>query len=128
MPTDAREVTGYVFSAGPDRLGIGGTAAAAGKLFFRSGDTRLEGTTPVGIRTWNHVVVSRDRGKVAVFLNGRLTPEISGAAPSPVNAAWLFIGGCEDRTNGFEGKLDEVAVYGRALGAKEAAQHFRASR
>lgn len=128
LPPDAREVTGHMFSTGPDRLGIGGSSGAQGKLFFRSGEARLEGRTPLEIRTWNHVVVSREGGSVRVYLNGKAEPEISGAVPPASGAGRFTIGGCADGSESFEGRLDEVAVYGRALPAKAAVLHFQTAR
>ena len=88
MPSDARTVTGYVFSRGPDgnsscpgdHLGIGGTHVVQGRLLFYNGNKyaeTLSGTTPIGLRTWNHVVMVRDRKHVLVYLNGSRTPEIA---------------------------------------------------
>ena len=37
-------------------------------------------------------------------------------------------GGRNDKAFGFEGRLDEAAVYNRALSAKEIAEHFAAAR
>jgi len=48
-------------------------------------------------------------------------------AETPSNAEMLWIGGRGDGGDGFEGKIDEVAVYDRALSVAEAAGHFKAS-
>ena len=40
----------------------------------------------------------------------------------------LFVGGRSDDLGHFEGKIDEVAVYDRALSADEIAEHVRAAR
>lgn len=125
---DARSCTGHLFSAGTDRLGIGGTQFAPGRLVFASGATRLQGTTDIALRTWNHVVFVRNRDRVAVYLNGSELPEIAGTATGTAGAAGLLIGGTEDRSANFEGKIDEIAVYRRALPTGAAARHFAASR
>jgi putative membrane-bound dehydrogenase-like protein len=141
FPTNARPVTGYLFSLGSDKdseaagdhVGIGGTltTASEGKLFFFNGNqlnTMLAGKTELALRSWHHVVLVRDQKHVTVYLDGNGTPEISGDAESSVpNSAEMFIGGRCDNFSNFEGKLDEVAVYDRALFAAEAAQHFQSA-
>ena len=144
MPVDARAVTGYLLSRGVDgaegapgdHLGIGGgtldEASAAGKLFFyNGGDLKqvLVGTTEIGLRTWNHVVLVRDGDEVAVYLNGRTDPELAGqiAPGCPPEVTQLFLGGRNDNLFNFEGRIDEVALYNRPLTAQEAAEHFVAA-
>lgn len=142
LPSDARPVTGYFFSRGADgaenaagdHLGIGGTdnAAATGKLIFFNGndaDQLLTGTANVPLRTWNHVVLVRNGKKVTVYLNGNARPEISGEAEIGYAAGTgqLFVGGRNDGFANFEGKIDEVSVYNRALTSDEVARHYKAS-
>lgn len=148
LPADARPVTGYVFSRGPDgdsnavgeHLGIGGTFRGAdgngpdnsGKLILFNGNGRgqlLAGRTPLALRAWHHVVLVREGGKVRVHLDGRAEPEISGEFPHTVPAGVedVFFGGRNDGLFGLEGKLDEIAVYERVLGAEEIAAHYAAS-
>jgi putative membrane-bound dehydrogenase-like protein len=142
LPAEARAVTGYVFSRGRDgdkaargeQLGIGGTfrADVAGKLILFNGNERdevLAGRTTLALRAWHHVVLVREGGQVRVHLDGRAEPEISGifnhTVPAGENS--LFIGGRNDGLFNFEGKLDEVALYPRALAAHEIAAHYQAS-
>ncbi len=143
LPHDARAVTGYVFSRGApgsqdaagDHLGIGGTdqqSMSAGKLIFFNGNQKNElliGATQLQPKTWNHVVLVRDAAKVAVYLNGNTTPEISGevSVTRPEEMAELFVGGRNDGFAPFEGKVSDVAVYDRVLSADEIAAHFLAS-
>ena len=128
LPADARPVTGYLVSRGKDgaagapgdHLGIGGTHAAGGKLFFFNGDrlNRLvAGTTVLTPKSWHHVLLVRDRDRVRVYLDGAVEPELRGevepgcASDEPE----LFLGGRSDGFAGLEGKIDEAAVWGRAL-------------
>lgn len=142
LASDARAVTGYVFSRGRegargapgDHLGIGGTSepAGKGKLLFYNGDAAAEslvGRTTLRLRTWHHVVLVRDGRNVTVYLDGKARPEIAGQAEPTAGkgTARLFIGGRSDGLFSFEGKIDEVAVFGRAVTAEEAAAHFAAA-
>jgi hypothetical protein len=136
MPSTARPVTGYFFSRGQDgaagapgdHLGIGGTNTAAGKLIFFGGDAcnkLLAGKTEIPLRTWNHVLLVRDGSRASVYLNFNKEPEIAGEITPGCrpDEAQIFLGGRNDNIANFEGKLDEVAVYDRAISFDELAQH-----
>jgi hypothetical protein len=120
LPARIRGVTGYLFDWG-DRLAIGGTNEAAGCLVLSSAghDRTLTGTTSLPLKQWTHVAFTRDRSEVVVYVNGQ--PEIMGELPPPraADAASLYLGGAREPAHSFEGKLDEVAVFDRALGAAE---------
>ncbi len=137
LPADARTVTGYLFSRGlpdakgaaGDHLSIGGTGSASGKLVFSTGeasDQTLIGKTVLREKTWHHLVLVRDGNKIAVYLNGAAEPEIAGDIPMgcPSDAECMFIGGRGDNSANLEGRIDEVAVYGRTLSSAEIAGHF----
>jgi hypothetical protein len=145
LPHDARPVTGHLLSrravprpvdnltdAAGDHLSIGGTSANAGRLVFFNGHKMnqvVAGKTRLELKTWYHVVLVRDGNKVAVYLNGDAEPEISGEAGvsyQPGQDA-LLVGGRADNYASFEGKLDEVAVYDRALTPGEATAHWKAA-
>jgi hypothetical protein len=142
MPSHARPVTGYFFSRGQngaagapgEHLGIGGTNAASGKLIFfngHAGDELLAGKTEIPLRTWNHVALVRDGRRATVYLNFNKEPEIAGELTPGCrpDQSQLFLGGRNDNFANFEGKLDEAAIYDRALSASEIAQHeFTAGR
>ncbi len=127
LPADARPVTGYLVARGPDELAIGGAGAASGKLVFSSEGHTLAGSTPLALNTWYHLVLVRERAAVRVYLNGNPTPEIAGEAGEPATEPGVMIGGHGDTTASFEGRIDEVAVFGRALPAAEAAAQYKAA-
>lgn len=138
MPNDARPVTGYLFSRGRehafaapgDHLGIGGTEGHTGSLIFHNSDDSehmLSGSTVIERWTWYHVVLVREGDKVNVYLNGKL--EIDGKVGSaiPPTVGQFFIGGRCDSDSTFEGRVDETAIYDRALTADEVAKLYRAA-
>lgn len=140
MPVDARPVTGYVFSRGPegaegapgDHVAIGGTHSATGKLVFFNGNERnqsIAGKTEVLPKTWNHIVLVRDGENVTVYLNGNATPEISGEAEVTYapDVKQVFIGGRNDNFSNFEGRIDEAAMYDRVLPPNEIIEHYRSA-
>ncbi len=141
LPNDARAVTGYLFSRGPDaaasapgdHLGIGGTheqGTLQGKLFFYNGnedEELLVGKTEIAPRTWHHVALVRRGEEVRVYLDGNPEPEITGNArwTIPKETTDVFLGGRNDALFGLEGRLHEVAVFARALSAEQIARHYQ---
>ncbi len=133
-------MSGFLFSRGPgrdievrgDHLGIGGSRNATGHLFFANGNQAkqiTEGRTTIEPRTWNHLVLVRDREKVRVYLNGHNDPELSGNAasdPQTPSKDWFFAGR-NDNSSNLEGKLSEAAIYDRALAPDEVHRHFEAA-
>ena len=115
-----RAVTGVLVARGGDALAVGGTNGAPGRLTFGP----LSGRTVIQPKTWNHVALVRDGARVTVYLNGNTEPEISGSVP-PETVSRLFIGGTENGAESLEGKIDEVALYGRALTPGEIQQRVQ---
>jgi hypothetical protein len=122
LPADARDVTGVLCALGEgDSLALGGTGGSAGRLVFGP----ASGTREIPLRTWHHVALVRDGSKASVYLDG--TVELACDAEAAAAGSPLWIGGRADGRAGLEGKIDEVAVYGRALSADEIAAHVAAA-
>jgi putative membrane-bound dehydrogenase-like protein len=140
LPADARAVTGYAFSRGADgdkdhgeHFGIGGTykAEAQGRLILFNGnekDQLLIGKTKLAGKAWHHVVLVREGAKVRVHLDGKPVPDLEGELPVVIKSADVFIGGRADNFSNWEGKLDEVAIFDRALTPQEANALYQAAK
>ena len=124
MPVAARDTTGWFFSRDfPDALsnrgdhvGIGGTATQPGRLIFRHGNhDPVQGKTELKRWTWNRILFVRDGGQVRVYLNGNPEPEIDTKVESFALSDSVFIGGRSDNDANFEGRIDEVTVFNRAI-------------
>lgn len=140
LPSDLRAVTGCLVSVGRERVEIGGASSAvkgdspalaganrqtvpvAGRLAFTGLKRPVQGKTVIAPKTWNHLVVARDRGRVTIYLNGQ--EELSASADG-VSGGPIRIGSGGQADSSFEGKIDEVAIYDRPLNAAEAARHGR---
>lgn len=138
LPNDSRPVTGVLVSVGEaataDVVAIGGKGSPSGpgRLTHAKGKAApiVGGKSEIPIKTWNQFVLVRDGDRVAIYLNGNPRPELTveeksgpgGSGPIP-----LIIGGRADRESSFEGKIDEVSVYDRALGPDDVAAHYRAA-
>ena len=114
----ARATTGIAFARGGERLGITGTSGEPGRLFF-AGAAPLVGKTTLLWKDWHHVALVREGMRVSVYLDG--APELLGEAAAKAQGAALVFG------DTFEGKIDEAAVFDRALSAAEIAAQYRAS-
>jgi len=135
MPTAGREVTGWLCSRGnafgrreaTEQLGVGGSGGHAGELMLQFGSQPpLGGRTELERWTWNHVLLVRDEAQIRVFLNGDPTAEIElpVTTAAPAWADELFFGGSSEGGFNWEGKLDEIAVFPRAIEVGElAAEH-----
>ncbi len=125
MPTDARETTGWILSRGHEfladspglHLGLGGQDNHAGRLILQAEDGLEVGSTEVKRWTWNHVVLVCKDGKTQVYLNKASEPEIATDAATEFGTGLetLFFGGHAANENNWEGRLDEIAVFDRAL-------------
>ena len=128
MPTDARPVTGHLFETlTGDTIAIGGAGNSPGRLIVGHGDaTNLVGRSQIANRSWNHLAFVRQGGKVMVYLNGQL--EVEGelnANLAKPSANGFYLGGRANGQTSFEGKLDEVAIFDRALTDQEITQQFQ---
>jgi hypothetical protein len=142
MPLDGRDIAGWMFSrghdfgldqgAGPegDHLGLGGISHS-GKVVFLPGTEEnpaepLVGTTELARWTWNHVVLVREGDRVRVHVNGERNPEIEAVAPRTLRRPTerLFFGGRCDHQDNWEGRLDEIALFDRALSPSEVSRLY----
>lgn len=127
LPFDARNISGYFFCRGiagdgdslSENLGIGG-ATNPGHLFYSKGNNLtplFSGKNVVSLQEWHHVALVRIGKKVTVYLDGK--KEIEGDAGPSTRNSTFSIGSRLDGLFSWEGKIDEVAIYSKALNQKE---------
>ena len=74
----------------------------------------ISSKTSIADDKWHHVVsVRSDKTKIQIYLDGKL--EIEAQAKSESLLEFLFAGGRNDNQSNWEGRLDEAAVFDRAL-------------
>ena len=88
---------------------------------------RFRAETPLSYSTWTHVAFVYNGGwteseRVRLFLDGKLDRVASESESTlPASTAPLAVGNLPNGGNLFEGRLDEVAVWNRALRGAEIA-------
>lgn len=73
---------------------------------------------------WHHVAIRKNATHVELFLDGALQDSVAATGPLQVNGPWHATIGCKytDTPHGFfEGLVDEVKIYDRALSDAELA-------
>jgi chitodextrinase len=98
-------------SAGPLQPGGGGT--------INGGVSLVTAPTASPVNSWTHVALTHDGATLTLYFNG--TTVATQAAPGALetNANPLHIGGNVPYGEFFQGRIDEVRVYNRALSAAE---------
>ena len=120
MPNDSREVLGWMFSRGRNyalRTGESLGLNSKSQLIFRSGTKTFTGKTATTRWQWHHATIVREDDVAQVYLDGQLQIEARISAPQPVQS--LYLGGRLDNQSNWEGRLDEAAIFDRALSDAE---------
>jgi hypothetical protein len=133
LPNEARETSGWLYSrdrnhglsAAGEHFGIAGSSGNAGRLQFalgRGAQVAAVGRTEVPRWEWHHVALLRKQGVVKAYLDGRLEIEAVVPVVPSVPPEECFFGGRSDNAANWEGRLDEIAVFSRALEPGEIAR------
>lgn len=125
-------------SGGTDYIaGNYGTGNTGGLEFYKNsasntisvyiGGQSLTSTAGINLNNWNHVVVTRTSGAGALYING--TPRGSGNINNSIGSSlnWAVGNGPDYTSESFDGNIDEVRVYSRALSAGEVTSHYSAA-
>ena len=87
---------------------------------YVGGQTRLvNGTTALPTGAWSHLAVTYGGGFLRLYLNGAQVAQLSQTGSIVTSASPLRIGGNSIWGEYFNGLIDEVRVYNRALSATE---------
>jgi glucose/arabinose dehydrogenase/chitodextrinase len=93
-----------------------GGAPGAGGTFAAS---PLYGTAALLVNTWSHLAVTYDGSTIRLYVNGAQVASRAETGAIEVSANPLQIGGDNIYGQYFQGIIDEVRVYNRALSAAE---------
>ena len=91
------------------------------------GSSQPVGSTPVPLNQWTHVVGTYDGVQSVVYMNGVLADARSCSGPMSQGPNDLFLGHMENAADrDFDGLMDEVAIWPRALTSSEVAALYAA--
>ncbi|TWT34299.1 PVC-type heme-binding CxxCH protein [Blastopirellula retiformator] len=130
LDLDARPIAGWMFSRDyvdsvtPEgiQLGLAGKGDNAGRVVLQLGDkpeSQVFGKTPLERWIWHNVTLVKTGDQAKVYVDGAL--ELAADAKSVGSFDHTFFGGRSDNQSNWEGRLDEVSVYDRALTDAEVA-------
>jgi hypothetical protein len=90
-------------------------------LSLRQGTTTYmgNGATQLALNTWTHLAATYDGANMRLYVNGSLAGTAARTGSVNVSANPLRIGGNNVWGEWFNGRIDEVRVYSRALAAGE---------
>ncbi|HVV70838.1 MAG TPA: LamG-like jellyroll fold domain-containing protein, partial [Verrucomicrobiae bacterium] len=91
----------------------GAQAVLCGVIGTSDGSKLLQGTNPIPINAWTHVAMTYDLTNLCLYVNGRLDTRQTKLAQMRTTQAPLYIGGGLFYL--FDGRIDELSIYGRAL-------------
>jgi len=92
----------------------------SGQLHFAVGDRLVTAPLP-STDAWHHLAGSYDGKAVRLYVDGRPVAQQPSSGPVPVTAQELYIAAKNPWGSYFQGLLDDVAVWGRALAEAEVA-------
>lgn len=91
---------------------FGGTEDAS------SEEGTVTSSEPLPKKAWSHVALTYDGKNVRLYVNGQLVGTDTVPAPQ-ITEGELQIGGSAEHGDYFDGRIDEVHIYNRALSASE---------
>jgi hypothetical protein len=81
-------------------------------------------TDVLKVNQWHHLVMTYDGAILKVFLDGKLSASKEVNKPRTTGNTVVAIGRRQDAYNYFQGLIDEVRIYSRALPSTEITEHF----
>jgi hypothetical protein len=86
---------------------------------FTNAEYRASAVAGVALSTWTHIAMSWDGTTLKTFVDGAEVASQPAPAPLLVSSGQVRIGGESVRNGWFNGLIDEVRIYSRALSATE---------
>lgn len=104
-------------------LCAGGATFCIGADLLRSGGGYItpKGSTQLSASTWYHVALTYDGARAALYLNGKLDGTAVSSATLATSSSNLIFGN-ENGTRDFDGNIDDIRIYNRALGIESIQQ------
>jgi hypothetical protein len=110
-----REVDAYFLNASNDN----GPLLPSGGAVFNGQVDWLSGTVANPVNVWTHIALTHDGTMLRLYVNGVLAASKARTGAIQTNSNPLWIGGNSPYGEYFQGIIDEVRVYNRALSQAE---------
>ncbi|MEJ2202091.1 MAG: LamG domain-containing protein [Desulfuromonadaceae bacterium] len=94
-----------------------------GRITMRWGDATLNSTGTVPIGSWHHLVATYDGSELRIYIDGSLSGSKAATTETLVNTSPVTIG-ARYNTYFFDGMMDEVVIYNRALTDVEVLERY----
>jgi hypothetical protein len=127
--TSANTILFYNGNTGSSGWGVlvnNGSCAAGNKITVLNGGVscdRVSSTTILPTNSWTHIVLTRDSTTWRLYVDGVQKHTGTGNPNTPTAAS--NIGASHSGSSVFNGLIDEVRIYNRALSAAEVARLYR---
>jgi hypothetical protein len=79
------------------------------------GEKNAAGSAQLPLNVWTHLAVTYDGAALRLYVNGTQVASTPVSGPIPVSAGVLRLGGNSIWGEWFQGQLDDVRLYNRAL-------------
>jgi len=88
------------------------------------------GATQVTLGQWNHIVAVRSDTNLMVYLNGQVasSTSVGSVAVNNISGRVLKIGNINSETYGFQGSINDLRLYNRALSADDVSALYNATK
>ncbi len=115
----------YGSNADGQMFGLITSANASGRLYFFGHNADLAGSTVLQVGSWYHAAVTHDGTTVKLYVNGQPEGSRTAALNTTLNADGVTIGLRPPSTR-WQGQLDEIMLFDRALTGEEVAAIYAA--
>ena len=118
-PTTVSNKWRDVVYKGNDNYYLEGTSNKKSLAAARAGTKNVYATAALPANTWTHLAVTYDNATALLYINGVLVSSLASTAAIATSTYPLQIGGDSIYGQYFQGLIDEVRVYNRALSQSE---------
>ena len=107
-------------------------SSGAGNLYPAAGGTYgggvafTEAPSAISPNAWTHIAQTYDGSTIRLYVNGALVRSLAQTGALETNSSPLSIGGTNAYGEFFEGHIDDVRVYDRALSVSEISSDMNA--
>ena len=109
-------------------LGLDGDGLLRATIRGRDGELRTAiGPASLPLRTWLHLVMTADGQHLRVYEDGQLVTSTPCAPVAATDSEAVWFGTDPDGAGLWDGRIDELAMFDRALSGAEIAALYRAA-